>query len=136
MELEEVPGGAKVTIFYKHDYLEDAMKAELFLSADEIRNQTGMSPTISSYFHEIGVLFGLEYNGTVDWEMTKEIPDEYMAAHPECKDPKNFASIYQAREDEPEVEEPKEPHSNVICAHSQIINGVCDGCGCSFNGSL
>lgn len=91
-ELEEVEGGAEIKITYKHFYLDGAEEqtAKMFLSAAQIEKVTGMPPTITSYFHEVGVIFDLEGDGkTVNWQMFKDVPDELEGTY----DPNNGPQV-------------------------------------------
>ena len=93
LELEEIDDGIKVTIYYRHHYLNDPnnQKAELLLKASDIE-ETGTSCTITSYFHEIGIMLGLEDSGkTVDWKMMKEVADEFNGKY----DPDNIVQVCQ-----------------------------------------
>ena len=86
MILEEKLDRAEVTIFYKHrNGSSDLTKASLVIEDNQIKHACG-KPTISEYFYEIGVLLSLEENKTVDWNMLKEIPVDYLESHPECRE--------------------------------------------------
>lgn len=76
MELDRTDDGVMVTIYYRHPYLSsdpETIKAVVLIREREAgKNHGGGTPTLSDYFFEVGVLFGMEPDRTVNWKCIVE----------------------------------------------------------------
>ena len=93
LQLEEIEHGWKCTIFYAHKLVKNTAPGDLPLKAELIITETqldeGRDFAATSAMYEVGRLLDLELRGqgknNLDWHMMKDIPDDYMEAHPELK---------------------------------------------------